>query len=83
MPAEKSKSQPRVLKISEVADRAKVSKQTVEYYVMLGLIQPQRNTQTGRRGFDDSHVKLIRLIRQLNRSGYTLREIRDIWLKKK
>ena len=70
------------MKISAVARLAGVSKQTVEYYVMLGLIHPYRDDQTRRRTFDDSHVRRIRLIRQLNASGYTLREIREIWLKK-
>ncbi len=71
------------LKISQVADLAKVSKQTVEYYVMLGLLQPKREPKTRRRIFTPDHVKRILLIRKLNKTGYTLREIREIFLKKK
>ncbi len=64
-----------------MAEQARVSKQTVEYYIMLGLIQPISDAKTRRRTFDASHVKRVRLINELNRTGYTLREIREIWLK--
>ncbi len=83
MPAGKKKSQDESLKIADVADRAGVSKQTVEYYVMLGLLHPRREGTSRRRLFDPSHVKRVQLIRQLNETGYTLREIRDIFLKEK
>ena len=79
----KKKSQPEKLKISGVAERAGVSRQTVEYYIMLGLIEPAREPGTRRRLFDGSHVERVKLIRQLNQSGYALREIREIWLKDK
>ncbi|MCK4624877.1 MAG: MerR family transcriptional regulator, partial [Phycisphaerae bacterium] len=36
-----------------------------------------------RRSFDEKAVKRIRLIRELNDSGYTLREIRTTWLRKR
>jgi len=71
------------LKISTVAERAGVSKQTVEYYLMLGLLKCKRAPKTGRRIFTEDHIRRIALIRQLNQSGYTLRQIREIWLKNK
>ena len=37
------KIQPEKLRISAVARRAGVSTQTVEYYILLGLIHPQRD----------------------------------------
>jgi DNA-binding transcriptional MerR regulator len=69
------------MRISAAAKAAGVSTQTVEYYVMLGLIEPLR--APGRRGrfFNAAHVKRIRLIRQLNASGYTLRAIRETYLR--
>ena len=72
-----------LMRISQAAAASGVSSQTVEYYIMLGLVDPLR--QPGKRGrfFDDSHVKRIRLIRQLNETGYTLRSIRETYLRQK
>lgn len=72
---------PRRMKISQAARQAGVSKQTVEYYVMLGLVEPIREGETRRRFFTDEHVRRIRLIRQLNQTGYTLRAIKETYLK--
>jgi len=71
------------MRISQAAKAAGVSSQTIEYYIMLGLIEPIR--QPGKRGrlFDDAIVQRIRLIRQLNETGYTLREIRETYLRHK
>ncbi len=71
------------VRISQAAKAAGVSTQTVEYYIMLGLIEPLR--APGRRGrfFNAAHVKRIRLIRQLNASGYTLRAIRETYLRQR
>jgi DNA-binding transcriptional MerR regulator len=75
-------SNPTWMKISQAAQAAGVSNQTIEYYVLIGLIQPRR-TETGRRCFDDKLVRRIRLIRRLNRSGYTLRSIKETYLRGK
>jgi len=71
------------MRISQTAKAAGVSPQTVEYYIMLGLIVPHRRPGQRSRYFDDAHVHRIRLIRRLNESGYTLREIRETYLKKR
>ena len=68
----------RWMKISQAAAAAGVSKQTVEYYILIGLVRPPR--LNGRRLFDARQVRRIRLIRQLNDSGYTLRAIRETYL---
>lgn len=83
MAEDKANSRRQGLRVSELAEKAGVSKQTVEYYVLLGLLHPERNPETGRRRFCLDDVRRIRLIRKLNRSGYPLREIREIWLRKK
>ena len=71
------------MRISQVAKAAGVTAQTVEYYILLGLVEPLR--PAGRRGrfFHGDHVKRIRLIRQLNASGYTLRAIRETYLRRR
>jgi DNA-binding transcriptional MerR regulator len=70
------------LRISAAARSAGVSRQTVEYYMMIGLIAPLRVPGRHGRFFDERLVRRIRLIRRLNRSGYTLREIRRTYLRR-
>ncbi len=75
--------QPPLMRISQAAEAAGVSTQTVEYYIMIGLVRPIRRGPTGRRFFDDALVKRIKLIRRLNRGGYTLRAIKEIHLSRR
>jgi len=78
-----SKPRPKpLMRISQAAQAAGVSKQTIEYYVMLGMIEPIREAGSRSRFFDDKLVRRIRLIRRLNESGYTLRSIRQTYLKR-
>jgi DNA-binding transcriptional MerR regulator len=69
-----------LMRISGVAEAAGVTKSTVEYYILVGLITPHRRGLARGRFFDEDHVRRIRLIRKLNRSGYTLRDIREIYI---
>ncbi len=71
-----------LMRISKAAEAAGVSRQTVEYYIMLGLVEPIRAEGSRSRFFDDKLVRRIRLIRRLNDSGYTLRSIRQTYLKR-
>ena len=71
------------MRISQAAKAAGVSSQTIEYYIMLGLIEPIRQPGKRSRFFNDAIVQRIRLIRQLNETGYTLREIRETYLQRK
>jgi len=82
MAAKKPADQP-LMRISQAAEAADVPKQTIEYYILLGLISPLR--RPGRRGrlFNVDLVKRIRLIHDLNESGYTLRAIRETYLRRR
>ena len=71
----------RMMRIGQAAKAAGVSKQTIEYYLMLGLIDPITPPGKRSRFFDERLVKRIRLIHELNDSGYTLREIRQTWMR--
>jgi len=71
------------LRISGLARAADVSKQTIEYYIMIGLLTPNRLPGRKGRYFDADHVKRIKLIRRLNETGYTLRAIRETYFKDK
>ncbi len=71
------------VRIGAAAAKAGVSRQTLQYYVMLGLIKPAGKSPAGQRLFDKESISRIKLIRKLNRSGYTLRDIREIFLARK
>ena len=69
-----------MLRISAAAKAAGVHAQTVEYYIMVGLVKPLRQPGKTGRYFSQRLVKRIRLIRDLNQTGYTLRAIREIYM---
>ncbi len=69
-----------MLAVGPAAKTAGVSRQTLQYYLMVGLLEPSEVTQTGRRLFDQKTVERIKLIKQLNESGYPLRAIRDLFM---
>lgn len=66
--------------VGKAAEKAGVSRQSLQYYLMVGLLDPTQVTSTGRRLFDAEAVEKIRLIRKLNKSGYPLRAIRDLFM---
>jgi MerR family copper efflux transcriptional regulator len=72
----------KLYRIGQTAEMAGVSKQSLQYYLLVGLLEPTRRSESGQQLFDDKAVKRIKLIKSLNASGYPLREIRDIFLKR-
>ena len=66
--------------IGTAAKKAGISRQSLQYYLMVGLLEPTETTATGRRLFDEKCIERIRLIKQLNDSGYPLRAIRELFL---
>jgi len=69
-----------LMSIGKTAKKAGVSRQSLQYYLMLELLEPTEITETGRRLFDQSSIDRIKLIRRLNKSGYPLRAIRELFL---
>ncbi len=69
-----------LMPISQAAEKAGISRQSLQYYLMVGLLEPTEVTPTGRRLFDKKTVERIRLIRKLNDSGYPLRAIRELFM---
>ncbi len=67
------------MQIGAAAKIAGVSRQTLQYYLMVGLLEPTEVTETGRRLFDKASVERIKLIKKLNKSGYPLRAIRELF----
>jgi DNA-binding transcriptional MerR regulator len=70
----------RLFSIGAAAEMAGVSRQSLQYYLMVGLLKPTEVTRTGRRLFDQKAVERIKLINRLNRTGYPLREIREMFI---
>ena len=70
----------RLLAIGAAAEKAGVSRQSLQYYLMVGLLEPAEVTETGRRLFDQKAIDRIKLIKRLNESGYPLRAIRDLFM---
>ncbi|HLB73744.1 MAG TPA: MerR family transcriptional regulator [Sedimentisphaerales bacterium] len=69
-----------LLSIGAAAKKAGVSRQSLQYYLMVGLLDPTEVTATGRRLFDGKSINRIKLIRKLNDSGYPLRAIRELFM---
>ena len=69
-------------RIGQTAERAGVSKQSLQYYLLVGLLDATKRSQSGQQLFNDKAIERIKLIKSLNDSGYPLREIRDIFLKR-
>lgn len=72
-----------LLRVRDVLEQARVSRQVLNNYLMVGLLHEAQRTPAGHRLFTPDVVRRIRLIQQLNESGYTLREIREIFLKRR
>ncbi len=66
--------------VGTAAKKAGISRQSLQYYLMVGLLEPTEVTPTGRRMFDEKSIERIKLIKKLNDSGYPLRAIRELFL---
>lgn len=72
-----------LMPIGAAAKRAGVTRQSLQYYIMVGLLEPADVTKTGRRMFDQKTIERIKLIKRLNKGGYPLREIRETFFEGK
>jgi len=70
----------KLVAIGAAAKKAGISRQSLQYYIMVGLLEPTEVTPTGRRLFDEKGIGRIKLIKKLNDSGYPLRAIRELFL---
>ena len=69
----------KLVPIGTAAKKAGVSRQTLQYYLMVGLLEPTDVTPSGRRLFDERSIERIKVIKKLNDSGYPLRAIRELF----
>ena len=70
----------KLLPIGTAAKKAGISRQSLQYYIMVGLLEPTEISPSGRRLFDEKDIERIKLIKKLNDSGYPLRAIRELFL---
>ena len=70
----------KMMSIGVAAKKAGISRQSLQYYLMVGLLEPTQVTPTGRRMFDQKGIEKIKLIKRLNESGYPLRAIRELFM---
>ncbi|MBN2181716.1 MAG: MerR family transcriptional regulator [Sedimentisphaerales bacterium] len=70
----------KLISIGTAAKKAGISRQSLQYYLMVGLLKPTETTETGRRMFDQEAIERIKLIKKLNGSGYPLRAIRELFM---
>lgn len=75
-----SNEEPELVPIGRAAEKAGVSRQSLQYYLMVGLLEPTTVTSAGRRLFDQKAIERVRLIRRLNDGGYPLRAIRELFM---
>lgn len=73
-------SNKKLMSIGAAAKKAGISRQSLQYYLMVGLLEPTEVTPTSRRLFDEESIERIKLIKKLNKSGYPLRAIRELFL---
>ena len=72
----------KLMKTAEAAKAGGVSRQTLQYYLMVGLVEATERTSGGHQLFDEKAVERIQLVKQISDSGYPLREIREIFLRR-
>jgi hypothetical protein len=73
----------RLLRTADVLRLGGISHQVLYRYVTLGLIEPARETASGQRWFRPEVVELIEIIKGLNQSGYSLRDLKDTYFRDK
>lgn len=66
------------LTIGQVAKEAGIGVETVRFYEREGLLERPDRRPSGYRQFDFEAIRRLRFIKQAQRLGFTLREIREL-----
>ncbi len=70
-----------LLKTSAICRLSGRSRQVIYQYTTMGLIREARTTPSGQRLYDEGVVRKLKVIKDLNDSGYTLRAIKDVFFR--
>ncbi len=71
------------VRTKDILDATGITHQILYRYITLGLIEEAETTEAGQRLFHPKTIAAIRLIQRLNQTGYTLRDIKDIFFKER
>lgn len=71
----------RLYKAGELSRRTGLTRQALHQYVLMGLLEPDDVTKGGQRLFSDRAEALVKLIRRMCENGYTLKDVKDIFIK--
>src|SRR2546429_6338717 len=66
------------LLIGEVTKRSGASRKALRLYEAAGILPAPRRTQSGYRGYSSEALDLLAFVRQAQRLGFTLDEIKEI-----
>jgi MerR family copper efflux transcriptional regulator len=69
-------------KIGELARLAEVSPRTIDYYTKMGLLEPEKRSDTNYRLYSDETLIRLKRIESMKKEKYTLEEIKvnlDQW----
>ena len=78
-PSAPSDTQPRLLRIQEVAAALGLTARTIRYYEELGLLTPAARSEGDYRLYDDDDVERLRFIKGLrDEAGFSLAEISQL-----
>ncbi len=68
------------LTIGRIAEKARVSRDTVRYYERLGLIKPLARTHSNYRLYSEEEIERLRFIKRAQNLGFSLSEIKKLLL---
>src|SRR5699024_5172945 len=64
-----------IFRVGEIAEKCNVNKETIRYYVRLGLIPEPNRTEKGYRMYSRLTVYRLNFIKRMQELGFTLNEI--------
>jgi DNA-binding transcriptional MerR regulator len=70
--------EPRYYQIGELANLVDMSRRTIRYYEEIGLLNPIKRIERGKRVYTDKDVKRLQFIMRLKHLGLTLSEINEM-----
>ncbi|MFK5947370.1 MAG: MerR family transcriptional regulator [Methylococcales bacterium] len=65
--------------MNELAKRVELSKDTIRYYIKIGLLTPKYNPDNGYKLFNDKDIQRLHFICKAKYLGFTLKEIKQIF----
>ena len=67
------------MKTSELLARSGITRPMLYLYTTMGLVKPVAKTAAGHGLFDETAIKRLKIIRDAVATGYTLRDIKEVF----